>query len=104
MATLVDVDVPFIRPSKLAQPNTPEIQAWRHAIKNLNKDKKCSVLVFIGEGSKILNKNSIYLENEFNHFSEINYYNETKETICESACNFERFSITNHFNYFTKNP
>ena len=71
---------------------------------NLNKDKKSSVLVFIGEGSKILNKNSIYLENEFNHFSEINYYNETKETICESACNFERFSITNHFNDFTKNP
>ena len=40
-------DVPFIRPSKLAQPNTPEIQAWRHAIKNLNKDKDIDFFVSV---------------------------------------------------------
>ena len=32
--------VPFIRPKKLAEDNTPEILVWRHAIKYLNSELK----------------------------------------------------------------
>ena len=51
-------------------------------------NKKNSILVFTGQGSKILNKNSIYLKKEFDYFNEINFFEETIETICESELNF----------------
>ena len=46
--------------------------------KNINfssmvNDKK-NILIFIGEGSKILYGNSIYLKDEFNFFSEMNFF------------------------------
>tara|TARA_B100000029_G_scaffold47843_2_gene43869 strand:+ start:4243 stop:5424 length:1182 start_codon:yes stop_codon:yes gene_type:complete len=44
-----------------------------------------SILIFIGEGSKILNKNSIYLNEKFNLFTEMNFFDETPDTICNSA-------------------
>jgi len=45
------------------------------SLKNINfssliNDKNKCILVFTGEGSKILDKNSIYLENKFNFFKE----------------------------------
>ena len=39
-----------------------------------NKDN--CILIFIGGGSKILNKNSIYLEEKFDFFNEISVYEE----------------------------
>ena len=51
-------------------------------------NKENSILVFTGQGSKILNKNSIYLKKEFDYFSEINFFEETIEMICESGLNF----------------
>jgi len=32
-----DVKIPFLRPKKFAKDNSPEIDAWRHAIKHLKK-------------------------------------------------------------------
>ena len=51
-------------------------------------DKNNSILIFTGQGSKILNKNSIYLKEDFDYFSEINFFEETNKSICESGLNF----------------
>ena len=53
----------------------------------INNKNKC-ILIFTGEGSKILDKNSIYLENKFNFFKEMNFFEETTNTICQSGYNF----------------
>ena len=66
--------------------------------------KSSNILIFTGEGSKILNKNSIYLKDEFNSFEDINFYNESKESICESASNFERYSNLEAFTFYSKKP
>ena len=55
---------------------------------NLIGNKKNSILIFTGQGSKILNKNSIYLKQEFDYFSEINFFEESTKLICESGLNF----------------
>ena len=47
-----------------------------------------SILVFTGEGSKILNKNSIYLKEEFNIFSEMNFFEENTDIICNSGMKY----------------
>jgi len=48
-----------------------------------------SVLVFTGEGSNILNKNAIYLEEKFDFFNEISFFEEDSNSICESGFNFD---------------
>ena len=53
-------------------------------------NKNNSILIFTGQGSKILNKNSIYLKEEFDYFSEINFFEETTKLICESGLNFTK--------------
>ena len=55
----------------------------------LNKNDK-SILVLTGEGSKILDKNSIYIENYSDFFNEINFFEENTETICMSGINFDK--------------
>ena len=52
------------------------------------KNKK-SILIFTGEGSKILSKNSIYLKEKYNIFDDLNFFEESCETICTSAFNYE---------------
>ena len=54
----------------------------------LIKNGKSSVLVFTGEGSKILNKNSIFLDEKFNYFNEINFFDENSTLVCDSAYKF----------------
>ena len=49
-----------------------------------------SVLIFTGEGSKILNKNSIFLEEKFDFFNEISFFEEDSTSICESGFNFDK--------------
>ena len=44
-----------------------------------------SILVFTGEGSKILSKNSIYLKEEYNFFDDMSFFEETSDTICSSG-------------------
>ena len=51
------------------------------------KNKK-SILIFTGEGSKILSKNSIYLKEKYNIFDDLNFFEENCETICTSAFNY----------------
>ena len=46
--------------------------------------------------NKILDKNSIYLKEEFDYFSEINLFNETCELICQSGYNFEKNEAQHH--------
>ena len=60
------------------------------SLKNINfeeivRDKSKSILILTGEGSKILDKNSIYLENNFKFFNEMNFFEENSETICISG-------------------
>ena len=41
---------------------------------------------------------------EFNSFEDIHFYNESKESICESACNFERYSNLELLTFYAKKP
>ena len=40
-------EVPFLRPSKLANDDTPEIQVWRHAIRFINKNNDLDYIVSV---------------------------------------------------------
>ena len=63
----------------------------------------CS-LIFIGEGSKILNKNSIYLEEKFDFFKEISFFEENTLQICESGFKFKNLKNFQEVNFLTKKP
>ena len=67
-------------------------------------NKKNCILIFIGNGSKILNKNSIYLEEKFDFFSEISFYEESTTSICESGVNFIQSNKSQEVNFFPKKP
>ena len=56
---------------------------------------KKSILIFTGEGSKILSKNSIYLKEEYNIFDEMNFFEENGELICNSGYSY--FSSNNNY-------
>ena len=68
------------------------------------QNKDSCILIFIGEGSKILNKNSIYLEEKFDFFSEISFFEENATIICDSGFNFNQLSKSQEVNFFTKKP
>ena len=65
-----------------------------------NKDN--CVLIFIGDGSKILNKNSIYLEEKFDFFNEISFFEENTNLICDSGFNFIQSENSQEVNFQTK--
>jgi cell division protein FtsA len=67
-------------------------------------EKKNCILVFTGEGSKILDKNFIYLENKFNFFSEMNFFEESTDTICQSGYNFSKKNNYHEVNVISKKP
>ena len=52
-----------------------------------NKNYSNSLLVLIGNGSKLLNKNSFHFEERFN-YKEINFYDENDIEICKAGLNF----------------
>ena len=66
-----------------------------------DKNDLCA-LIFIGEGSNILNKNSIYLEEKFDFFNEISVYEENSSIICESGYNFNKSYNFQEVNFFQK--
>ena len=68
------------------------------------KNKDDCILIFIGEGSKILNKNSIYLEEKFDFFSEISFFEENTTSICDSGFNFSKLSKSQEVNFLPKKP
>ena len=79
------------------------------SLKNINfssliNDKNKCILVFTGEGSKILDKNSIYLENKFNFFKEMNFFEESVSTICQSGYNFNKKNYLYEVNIVSKKP
>ena len=55
----------------------------------LRKNDK-SILILTGDGSKILDKKSIYIENFSEYFHEINFFEENSETICMSGINYNK--------------
>ena len=67
-------------------------------------DKKNSILVLTGEGSKILNKNSIYLEDRFNFFNEMSFFEESPESICRAGFNFLKNANLHEVSFMTKEP
>ena len=66
------------------------------------QNKDSCILIFIGEGSKILNKNSIYLEEKFDFFSEISFFEENTTIICDSGFNFNQLSKSQEVNFHPK--
>ena len=68
-----------------------------------DESNDCS-LIFIGEGSKILNKNSIYLEEKFDFFKEISFFEETTQQICESGFKFKNSKNFQEVTFLTKKP
>ena len=68
-----------------------------------DESNDCS-LIFIGEGSKILNKNSIYLEEKFDFFKEISFFEESTLQICESGFKFKNLKNFQEVNFLTKKP
>jgi cell division protein FtsA len=68
-----------------------------------NNDDNC-ILVFIGNGSKILNKNSIYLEDKFVFFKEICFFEENSKSICQSGFNFIQMNKSQEVNFVPKKP
>ena len=69
----------------------------------INDKNKC-ILVFTGEGSKILDKNSIFLEKKFNFFSEMNFFEESAEVICQAGYNFCNKENSHEVNIVSKKP
>ena len=51
------------------------------------KNKK-SVLIFTGEGSKILSRNSIYLKEDYNYFDDMSFFEENAEIISSAGYNY----------------
>ena len=78
------------------------------SFKKINFDQSIKdnnyILVFIGEGSKILNKNAIYLENKYHFINEMNFYEENVESICRSAHNISDNNYNNEVNLVSKKP
>tara|TARA_Y100000590_G_scaffold309578_1_gene349628 strand:+ start:205 stop:1401 length:1197 start_codon:yes stop_codon:yes gene_type:complete len=70
-------------------------------LKEIINESDNSILIFTGNGSKILDKKSIYLKEEFDCFDEINLFEETSETICNSGFKFDNFE--NDFSTMPKN-
>ena len=68
------------------------------------QNKDSCILIFIGEGSKILNKNSIYLEEKFDFFNQISFFEENTTMICDSAFNFNQSDKTQEVNFLPKKP
>ena len=68
------------------------------------QNKDSCVLIFIGEGSKILHKNSIYLEEKFGFFDEIIFFEENSNIICESSFNFKQLDKSQEVSFLTKKP
>ena len=44
-----------------------------------------SILIFTGDGSKILDKNSIYLKDEYKFFNDMTFFEENTDLICGAA-------------------
>ena len=68
------------------------------------KNKDGCILIFTGEGSKILNKNSIYLEEKFDFFSEISFFEENATLICDSGFNFNYLRKSQEVSFLPKKP
>ncbi len=68
------------------------------------RNKEKCILIFIGDGSKILNKNSIYLEEKFDFFNEISFFEENTNLICESGFNFVQSENSQEVSFQTKKP
>jgi len=71
---------------------------------NVILEKKNSILILTGEGSKILNKNSIYLEDRFNFFNEMSFFEENTESISRSGFNFLINANFNEVSFMAKEP
>ena len=54
----------------------------------LIEKNRSSALVFTGEGSKVFIKNSIILDEKFNYFNEINFFDENSTLVCDSGYKF----------------
>ena len=68
------------------------------------QNKDSCILIFIGEGSKILNKNSIYLEEKFDFFNEISFFEENTTLVCDSGFNFNQLSKSQEVSFLPKKP
>ncbi len=66
------------------------------------KNNKNLILVLIGNGSKLFNKNSFQLDDKYN-FKEINYYEETDIEICKAGLVFAKINKDENLQKIIKN-
>ena len=62
-----------------------------------------ALLVLIGNGSKLLNKNSFHFEERFN-YKEISFFDENDVEICKAGLNFKIKNDENNFLNMGKKP
>ncbi len=67
-------------------------------------NNKKNILIFIGEGSKLLHSNSLYLKDEFNFISEMNFFEENNKKICMSGYNFNKKNNLHEVKVVSKKP
>ena len=67
-------------------------------------NNKKNILIFIGEGSKLLHSNSLYLKDEFNFISEMNFFEENNKKICMSGYNFNKKNNPHEVKVVSKKP
>ncbi len=70
--------------------------------KSLFTDVSDCSLIFTGEGSKILNKNSIFLEEKFDFFKEISFFEENTLSICDSGFKFKTLKNLQEVSFLPK--
>ena len=63
-----------------------------------------SVLIFTGYGSRILSKNSIYLKKQYDVFKDMNFFEETSDTICTSAYVYKQSDFIDEVVLIPKKP
>ena len=63
-----------------------------------------SVLIFTGYGSRILSKNSIYLKKQYDVFQDMNFFEETSDTICTSAFVYKQSDFKDEVIFIPKKP
>ena len=68
---------------------------------NITKNQS-SILIFTGGASKILSKNSIYLNNQFNIFNQMSFYEENADIICSSGYNYIKSDNPNEATFVEK--
>tara|TARA_Y100001970_G_scaffold289938_1_gene421850 strand:- start:1862 stop:3001 length:1140 start_codon:yes stop_codon:yes gene_type:complete len=71
-------------------------------LKDFYDKQEKSILIFTGEGSKILDKNSVFLNENFEYFDDVNVMEETTPLICDATRQFNIMGNPNEIDIIAK--